>query len=791
MALHRILLFCFCITSAHLTANEPESGFSSISGYVYDQANGEALIGANIFLEGTTRGASTNVSGFFSIPKLVPGTYNLICQYIGYKTWSKKVVITIVAPEPLTINLQPQTLRTEEVVVTAEKKRTIDRLFSRPVSRVEMSARDINAIPQIAEADLLRALQTLPGILPVSDFSSALYIRGGTPDQNLFLIDGADVYNPEHAFGIFSTFNTDAIKSVELSKGGFGAQYGGRLSSVLDITNLDGNRKEFEGTASVSLLSAKTTLQMPLGKYGSLSGSFRRTYFDKTLGPSFDEIPDYYFYDSNVKAFLDFGPRNKLTLSWFSSYDNLNVNFNTNSEIDAGFLYDWGNQTGSVRWTHLFSPQLFANFWVTGSRFSSQFEFENVVDVEEKNEISDVTAKGNLQYYYSKKFNATFGFEHKWLDGRYRQSWPGGKVDAGGAPQHSSGYIALNWKPSALWDINTGFRMHFFNSEKNYYNPSPRLAVKYRATDTINLKVAVGRYHQYLHRITRPFFADIWSTSNEYQRQSDSSHLIFGIEKEIGENFSLEMEGYYKDYHNLYSLDQNLSAKVIPTYYENEEPVYATTEGLFHKGKGYSQGLELLLRKNSGAITGWFGYSLAATKYQIAAINQGEEFAPRHDRSSTVNLVSNIDVKNAWRSLRHRSHKRDKGRYTLGINLVYSSGQPITTPSSVYITNTMPDIDGTAGFGGGGGFSAFALYPTTINKYRLPPYARLDLSLTYFRQYKNWSMAPYLQIFNAGNRDNVWFIQYNDESTEDKIIQNVEETNMLPLLPTIGIKFEF
>ncbi len=784
-------ILLFMLIYIPLWAGEPESGFSSISGYVYDQSNGEALIGANIFLQGMNRGASTNVSGFFVIPKLMPGKYTLICRYIGFQTWKKEIVLTIVAPEPLKIDLQPQILQAEEVVVTAEKKRTIDKLFSRPVSQVEMNARDINAIPQIAEADLLRALQTLPGILPVSDFSSALYIRGGTPDQNLYLIDGADVYNPEHAFGIFSTFNTDAIKSVELSKGGFGAEYGGRLSSVLDITNLDGNRKEFEGTASISLLSAKTTLQMPLGNFGSISGSFRRTYFDKTLGRKFDEIPDYYFYDSNFKAFLDFGPRNKLTLSWFNSYDDLNVSFNPDAEVDAGFLYNWGNTTGSLRWTHLFSPQLFSNFWVTGSRFSSKFKFENVVDVDELNEISDFTIKANLQYYHSKKFNASFGFEHKFLDGRYRQSWPGGKVDAGNKPEYLSGYFALSWRPSVLWEINTGLRMHYFNSKKDYYNPSPRFAVKYRASDTINLKLAAGRYHQYLHRITRPFFADIWTTSNEFQRQSDATHMILGFEKEIGEFYSLEIETYYKDYHNLYSLDQNLGAKVTPTYYENDEPVYATTEGLFNKGKGYSRGLELLLRKNSGAITGWFGYSLAATKYTIAEINQGKEFAPRHDRSSTVNFVTNIDVKNAWRNFRGHNHKRDKGRYTLGINLVYSSGQPITTPSSVYITNTMPDIIGTAGFGGDSRFSAFALYPTSINKYRLPAYSRLDISLTYFRRYKGWSMAPYLQIFNAGNRKNVWFIQYNDESTEDSIVQNVDETNMLPLLPTIGIKFEF
>lgn len=561
MVLKRIVFVCLIIISHALLGEETENKFSSISGYVFDKSTGEALIGANIFLKGTERGTSTNVAGFFTIPKLVPGTYTISCQYIGYKTWSKNIVVTIEPSEHVQINLEPETLKGQEIVVTAEKKRTIDQLFSKPVSKVELSSRDISAIPQIAEADLLRALQTLPGVLPVSDFSSALYIRGGTPDQNLFLIDGADVYNPEHAFGIFSTFNTDAIKSVELSKGGFGAEYGGRLSSVLDITNIDGNRKEFEGTTSISLLSAKTTLQMPLGSIGSLSGSFRRTYFDKTLGPHYDEIPDYYFYDSNVKAFFDFGPKNKLTLSWFSSYDDLNVNFNPDADVKAGFLYDWGNKTGSARWTHLFSPQLFANFWLTGSVFSSNFNFENVVDVSEKNEITDFTAKGNLQYYHSTKFKAIFGFEHKWLDGSYYQHWPGGKVDVTNTPQHTSAYLTLNWNPSPLWVVDTGLRAHYFNSEKDYFNLSPRLSVKYRATDTINLKTAIGRYHQYLHRIERPFFADIWSTSNAFQSQSDASHFIAGFEKELGQFFSLEAEAYYKDYTNLYSSTRTLAPR--------------------------------------------------------------------------------------------------------------------------------------------------------------------------------------------------------------------------------------
>jgi len=335
---------------------------ATVSGFIYDASNGEALIGANVFIENTLIGSSTNLNGYYVIPKIPVGESILIVDYIGYKQFKRKLILTPGDTKVVTVSLEVGNIQMEKVVVTGEVLTTSEKLFRKPISKIELTPREIKQMPQVAEADLLRALQMLPGILPVSDFSSALYVRGGTPDQNLHLIDGTDVYNPEHAFGLFSTFNTDAIKKVELSKGGFGAQYGGRLSSILNVTNLDGNREEFEGTGSISLLSAKTTVQMPIGNIGSLSGSFRRTYFDKTIAKAIDDVPNYYFYDGNVKAFFDINDKNKLTISGYGGEDVLDLTFNNNSSEDVGFNYDWGNTTGSVRWTRVISPRLFANF---------------------------------------------------------------------------------------------------------------------------------------------------------------------------------------------------------------------------------------------------------------------------------------------------------------------------------------------------------------------------------------------------------------------------------------------
>lgn len=269
-----LLLAVFLPALSHAQSNPT----AAVHGFVYDLSNGEALIGANVFLRENFRGSTTNLNGYFTIPRLTAGTYTLTCQYIGYKTYTQTVTVKAGEKKSVAIRLSPSTIEGEEIVITADSIPKIQQLFEKPVSKIELSGREINQIPFVAESDLLRSLQTLPGIVPLSDFSSELYVRGGTPDQNLYMIDGTDVYNPEHMFGLFSTFNTDAIKKVDISKGGFGAEYGGRMSSILNVTNLDGNRERFEGSASLGLLAARTTLQMPVGSFGSVSGSIRRTY---------------------------------------------------------------------------------------------------------------------------------------------------------------------------------------------------------------------------------------------------------------------------------------------------------------------------------------------------------------------------------------------------------------------------------------------------------------------------------------------------------------------------------
>jgi hypothetical protein len=750
----------------------------SISGYVYDKSNKESLMSVSIYLQNTEIGNITNTEGYFILPKIPTGTYKLITNYIGFSEYSQEIRVKKDENFFIEIYLSENRYQSDVIEVVAEKeKKKIDLLFEKPVSKVELTAAELKIIPQIAESDLLRSLQTLPGIVPVSDYSSAIYVRGGTPDQNLFLIDGADVYNPEHAFGLFSTFNTDAIKNVELSKGGFGADYGGRLSSIMDITNIDGNRNEFQGNASISVLSAKTTLQMPIGENGAISGSIRRTYFDKLLKGTIDDIPDYYFYDGHLKAFYELNPSNKLILSFFGGKDKLDFKFNPDRDDSDGFGYEWGNTTASLKWVKIFSPTLFSNFWITTSKFESEFSLLDDF-VTENNEIRDVSLKGYFEYNYDLNWFFKFGFEYKMMRGIFKQSSPNATVDIDRTPKHLSFFTHNVYKPSSNLDIQFGLRYNHFDSDdkKTFTNLSPRLTVKYRATESSNLKFSYGQYFQYLHRIPRAFFSDIWTSSDQHQRESSSKHYIFGYEKAFNETLSLEAETFYKTYNNIYSFN-SFTYRKAPDSFQNEKALFTTTKNLFDRGDGNSRGVELLLRKTQGDITGWVAYSFSQTEYKFDDINQERFFSPRHDKPHTINIVGNFDLDRIlW-------NESDDEKWTIGLNYVYSSGQPITLTSSVYASSPTPDQRETG--------SDINLYPTTINSQRLPAYTRLDLSFNRIVDYDGWKATYYIQFFNIGNRKNVWFIDYIDESKDGKIIQKVETASMFPIIPTLGISIDF
>ncbi len=770
-----IILFSFNLFSQ-------QSRTITLNGFVYDKKNGETLIGANVFIKKYNIGASTNLNGYFAITNVPVGECELSISFIGYSSQ----VIKIKAEDNLKalhIYLEPEAIILNQVVIKGDSIRTIDKLYEKPISKIELTGKQINSIPKFVEADLLRSLQTLPGIQPLSDFSSALYVRGGTPDQNLYLLDGTDVYNPEHAFGLFSTFNTNAIKQVELSKGGFGAEYGGRLSSILNVTNLDGNRNNFQADVTISLISASTTIQTPLGSIGSLSGSFRRTYIDQTYAKFLKEVPDYYFYDGNVKALFDIDDKNKVVVSFYGGRDKLNFLFDKEASNSLGFKYEWGNTTGSINWRKILNKELFANFWITASQFSSEFTFDEV-KMTQRNIARDIAIKGNLEYYISKHFNLRFGFEEKNLYGQLYEKFSGGEVDANKYRNHYTAYILSIWKPTERWNIESGLRYDYFNSEVDYQNLDPRISIKYKLNETTNLKLASGIYHQYLNRVNTFFFASLWTSADEYTKGSSAYHLIGGVQKELFQVYELEIEAYYKKYNDVYSYNPTFLTEIEPSRFnEKNEPVFDNTKGLFNRGDGHSIGLEIMLRKDYGAITGWLGYSLARTIGKVDGLNNYKNFIPRQDRTHTVNWVMNVNINELLSELKDEVYVQSSSKWLLSTNFVYSSGQPITLPVSVYAIYRLPDWQNNS--------NNIALYPAELNSVRLPAYIRMDLSVTWEKDFGGWLFAPYLQIYNIGYRKNVWFINYENEIKDGKIEQKPKSIYMLPILPSLGINVKF
>ncbi|HOJ36694.1 MAG TPA: TonB-dependent receptor [Ignavibacteriales bacterium] len=548
-------------------------GKLTFSGNIYDEKNGEALIGASVYLKELKKGASTNLYGFFAIPDIPAGKYQIQITCIGYEPLNKVVEIKTNKIEKY--YLKPTTYQLKEIVVKGDSVKLSDQLFTKSISAVELSPVQIKKIPQFVESDLLRTLQQLPGILSGSDYSSALYVRGGRSDQNLFLLDGTDVYNPEHAFGLFSTFNTDAIKKVEMIKGGLGAEYGGRLSSVINIINLDGNRNNFEGNINISLLSAKTTIQTPLGSFGSLSGSYRRTYLDVFASKISDEFPDYYFYDGNIKAFLDLSDKDKLSISFYGGKDDLSYKFDKKNSDSPEINYIWGNRTTSLNYRKILNNDLFANLWVTYSNFNSKFDF-NELDIDEKNVIDDVTGKIILEYNYTDNMKFNIGFENKYMYGLYKQKFRGGKVEFNG---HKNYFITYFTTQTHLIDdliMDIGIRYEQFNSDKIYREINPRLSLKYRLDESQTLKFSTGRYSQFLNKIERGFIVGIWTVADKYVPPSSSNHYILGWAKEIYEIYSLEIDGYYKTYKNISILNPYTSLDIEPT---NSDPI--TGEPIF------------------------------------------------------------------------------------------------------------------------------------------------------------------------------------------------------------------
>ncbi|MBC8175392.1 MAG: TonB-dependent receptor [Candidatus Marinimicrobia bacterium] len=763
---------------------------SRISGYLSDVETGEPIMYANIILVNTVVGTASDNSGYFVITDIPPGTYTLKIMMMGYKSIEKTITLESEDDKRYDFELNTSILKGEEVTVTAERQRFEKKV---EVSRVNLTLRDIKTAPAFVETDVFRSLQLLPGVNAANDFSSALVVRGGSPDENLILLDGIEVYNPYHLGGVFSTFSAEAISDAEFLIGGFPAQYGNRISSVLKVTSKEGNSKrgllfnkqgpgrywdvsQIQG--EVSILSTKILAEGPI-KNGSWMWSIRRTYFDqlaKLYYWSKDEPMDwkYYFWDSQGKLIYDISPKSRLTFSTFYGRDAVAFNLGEEYKNEVDFKWDWGNATNSLQWRYVPNSQFLSTLSIANTNYQFDLnvamtnqdtvEGTTKITIDVFNEINDWTIKEKLDWFVSSEHTVTAGLELKNLRMNFTQQFNDiVMLDQGQNPYILSSYIQDKWQPTVRLTIQPGLRISKYSlHDKIYYEP--RFGFKYLLTDDLALKGAYGIYKQFLFTVNDEDdilnIVDFWQPILENYSAKSLQQYILGVEQWIGKNWYASLEGYYKPYDNTLTLNPNNNPSI-----DDDDYI---------EGDGTTYGFEILLKKSSGTLTGWVGYSYlnSEQRYDFNSDGEiveesGEIYSPKYDQPHTLNIVANYSL-------------NDKN--SIGFTLSNSNGKPYTPTVGYTYTQNLSGIGMSSTENP---YSNLVELEGLRNSARYPSYFRIDMS--WMRQIHPFGLDGKfkLQIINITNHFNTFLYNWN---LEEDIVTAV---GMFPILPTIGFEFKF
>ena len=755
-----LLFFTICIIFNYASAQ------NLIRGFVVDATNGEPLPVANVIVQGFNKGASTNLDGYFVIDGITPNVYILSITYLGYHPKSEEVIVTNATMRPIKIELYPEAVLLDEVLVEIAEEDQREIRLSPQVSTVPISNMTLKRMPSLgAEQDVLRTLQLVPGVKASSDISSALYVRGGSPDQTLILMDHNPVYNPAHMFGLFSTFNADAVKHLELIKGGFPAEYGGRSGSVLEVITEEGNRKETEGMVNIGIISAKASMQGPLPeKRGSWFLAGRRTYMDPILASLREsqniDLPDYYFYDGNGKLNWDINDQTTLTLAAYSGKDVLKFEGGP-EDSPIKMNLDWGNNTFTSRLRHVLNPRLFFSVGLSYSHYKSEWLVANEgVTLEDAyDEIIDRSLKTDLEYFYGGNHRIKTGvwisrYDFRLDMGNDATRW----VDIDEFTHNISYYIQDKWTLHPQWEIKPGLRM-YYHEAGDHFKLDPRVALLYRYDDRTRFKLSGGRYTQWINLIT---FGegmsnfDIWTPIDESMEPTYTNQVVLGFEHEPWKEVEFTFETYYTDMHNIVEFD----------YVSTEDSYEAADAYLF--GKGYAYGFELMLRKTKGRLTGWAGYSLSwtARKFPDTWKNNGGWYYPKWDRRHDIILVGYYDFNDRW-------DFSGSWRYNTGQGFTQALGM-----TQLGAAGIDPDYMPNSG--------RFPVYGD-VNNYRFPADHRLDFTVTYKHRFFGLPARLNLSIYNVYSRRSYW-MRYVDTAENPTDIVDVK---LLPVLPMFSYEVRF
>lgn len=792
---------------------------STISGFVRDNATGEPLSYVNVFvvIGDSYKGSATNQDGYYVISNLFPGEYNVNASIIGYKMTTNKVTLASDEKLRLDFRLNVSALEGQEVNVSAERIKFQQSIES---SQISLDLREINTVPGFIEADVFRTLQMLPGVQSGGDFSSALYVRGSTPDQNLIMLDGITIYNPYHLGGIFSTFNTDAIKEADFHAGGFPARYGGRMGAILNVINREGNTEKITGSGNISLVTGKALIEGPLPKWKGIKGSWllsgRRTYFDQFINlvtGTKGQFP-YFFYDYQFKTNLDINQNHRLTYTRFygddilrfSSSDQSSNNIGGTSKNTYGVDWPWGNHTNGLTWRWIVSPSIVAKTFLSSSRYRYDFDFyfdtkETYIDndstfqnnlafdVVYKDIIKDRTLETEIIWKANDIHTVTSGFQikninfelvNKFIITTLDTTFTEKPLDMRNKTRELAAYIQDKWSVTNNLKLQGGLRLAHYNLHDTLY-VEPRIGMKYNFSSDMSFKINWGRYHQFLITANDPDenfrLIDLWLGVPEDKPASVSDHTILGFEYFSPDDILFRVETYYKDFDNLLSLKQE------DVYTENEDDVQTTTMNEFWDTDAYAYGLELLAKKTSGKFKGWIGYTYAKT-FNYTPPNGW--YAPNHDRTHTLNIVSTIELPK-WVS----------DNLEMNASLTASSGNPYT-PIKGRSYDWNQELNGARDED-----QAINLEWKLSNKYlvdeknsdRYPPYFRFDLGLTRKnRRLFKWKYDSYFQIINITNHKNALSYTYRtntDQSVGNRGVVERAAINTFPFMIFTGVQFEF
>ena len=780
------VFLCFMMLMSAVTVAQKKY---TISGYARDVQNGETLIGATITVKGNSKGITSNQYGFYSIT-LLEGEYEVICSYVGYQ--AKIISVNLNSDQQLNFDLVTRAAL-QEVIITAKK--TDGNVKNAQMGKFILPIEQIKAIPAfLGEVDLIKTIQLLPGVRNAGEGSAGIYVRGGGPDQNLIMLDDAVVYNTGHLFGFFSIFNSDAIKNVSLIKGGMPAQYGGRLSSVLDISMKEGNDKKFQVEGGIGLIASRISIQGPIKKdKASFIISARRTYIDVLTKPFVKKTSQfygsgYYFYDVNAKMNYKFSEKDRLYISGYFGRDVFDF---VNGKRSLDVKIPWGNATGTMRYNHVFNKRLFGNTSLVFNNYNFSFQAEQSnFNIKLASGIRDVSVKQDFDLYPFTGHKIKFGGLYTYH--KFTPSVVSGAQDTVVfKPQNPQAkfaheaavYVQDDWELSDKIKINAGLRYSMFQQVgpyniyttdangnrtdstkfgsgqpvKTYGGLEPRFTLRYGINDETSLKASITRNLQYIHLVSNSgstLPTDIWVPSTYKVKPQISWQYAAGLFKNFSNNtFETSVELYYKSMQNQIEYEEGYTPNTLED-----------TENFFTFGKGWSYGSEFFINKTKGRLTGWIGYTLSYTWRKFPGLNFGEKYPAKYDRRNDLSVVALYDLNKRWK---------------LSATFVYGSGNATTLPQRFYLVN-----------------GVLTQEYSRINEYRLPAYHRLDFAAIYSpkkNENRSWHSEWVFSVYNVYSRKNPYFIYFDQSGSAYNGTLQVQgkQVSLFPIIPAVTWNFKF